>query len=512
MREEHTHVTVAKAARELGITKAAVNSAIRRGTLDSELVNPRLHLVPRQAIEVYRREHLQQDLQDLQLHHARPEGTAVTNVVRERTAVTVAEAARELGVTYKSLASAIRRGTLDSELVNPRLRTISRHALEAYRRTHLGQGGGLSDAVASTSVPGDLTIADAARELGITPSAASVAAWRGTLESVLVSPRRRMVSRQAIEAYRREHLDISPVHAFNNPCAMQPVLRLLVRSQDSDLRAVLIHGLVEHVMHGSYVSPLGAERRDAIADFGNILTSLKPYDTDGDQRMWAIGALIRAWMEPRDEARVESWRLFTASDRHAVWAVIHDTLRRMRTLPRTSIRDQALSTVSQQVAAIVERMAAATQGRPVWDGALLQESVLSRQEVRSSILPVLLECFGAVRTDGSETYSEDCLIDAITDLIDAKLLPADTLTSPSRLGISLFHDGTRSVTSGATPQPLQSELVEWLGARLVAASEIGQPGDATSASAAPHDRGPARQLNGTMPLPSHPFEDSLQAE
>jgi len=112
MREEHTHVTVAKAARELGITKAAVNSAIRRGTLDSELVNPRLHLVPRQAIEVYRREHLQQDLQDLQLHHARPEGTAVTNVVRERTAVTVAEAARELGVTYKSLASAIRRGTL----------------------------------------------------------------------------------------------------------------------------------------------------------------------------------------------------------------------------------------------------------------------------------------------------------------------------------------------------------------------------------------------------------------
>jgi len=453
MREEHNHVTVAKAARELGITKAAVNSAIRRGTLDSELVNPRLHLVPRQAIEVYRREHLQQDLQNLQLHHARSEGTAVTNLVRERTAVTVAEAARELGVTYTSLASAIRRGTLDSELVNPRLRTISRQALEAYRRKYLVRGVTSHD-MASTSAPADLTIAEAARELGITPSAASVAAWRGTLESVLVSPRRRMVSRTAVEAYRREYLDISPVHAFNNPRAMQPVLRLLVRSQDSDLRAVLIHGLVEHVMHGSYVSPLGAERRDAIADFGNILTSLEPYDIDGDQRMWAIGALIRAWMEPRDEARIEAWRLFTASDRHAVWAVIHDALRHVRTLPRTSIRDQALSTVSQQVAAIVERMAAATRGGPVRDGTLLQESVLSRQEVRSSILPVLLECYGAVRTDGSETYSEDYVIDAITNLIDAKLLPADTLRPPSRLGISLFRDGTRSVTSGAAPQPL----------------------------------------------------------
>ncbi len=423
MREKHTPVTVAEAARELGITKAAVNSAIRRGTLDSELVNPRLHLVPRQALESYRREHLQQGLQ---LHQLRPEGTAVTNVVRERTAVTVAEAARELGITKAAVNSAIRRGTLDSELVNPWLRTISRHALEAYRRTHLGQGGGLSDAVASTSVPGDLTIAEAARELGITPSAASVAAWRGTLESVLVSPRRRMVSRQAIEAYRRAHLDISPVHAFNNPCAMQPVLRLLVRSQDSDLRAVLIHGLVEHVMHGSYVSPLGAERPDAIADFGNILTSLEPYDTDGDQRMWAIGALIRAWMEPRDEARIEAWRLFTASDRHAVWAVIHDALRHVRTLPRTSIRDQALSAVSHHVAVIIEHMVVATQGGAVWDGAMLQESVLSLHEVRSSIRPVLLECYGAVHNDGSDTYNEDYVIDAMTSLVDAGFLPSDT--------------------------------------------------------------------------------------
>ncbi len=219
------------------------------------------------------------------------------------------------------------------------------------------------------------------------------------------------------------------MRTFNNPRAMQPVMDLLIATEDGDLQAILVSGLVEHVMRGSYSAPIGAERRDAIADFGRIVTNLEPYDTDGDRRMWAIRVLIRAWMEPRDGARVEAWRLFTASERQAVWVVIHDAIRRVRALPSTSIRDQALSTVGHHVADIVERMVAATQAGPVWDGELLQESVLSRQEAQSSIRPVLLDCYGAVRRDGGDTYSEDCLIGAVASLVDAGLLPPGTLTS-----------------------------------------------------------------------------------
>ncbi len=58
MTHERTHLTIAEAARELGLTPDGVHSAIRRGQLDTELVNPRLRLVPRQAIATYRQEHL----------------------------------------------------------------------------------------------------------------------------------------------------------------------------------------------------------------------------------------------------------------------------------------------------------------------------------------------------------------------------------------------------------------------------------------------------------------------
>jgi len=58
MTHERTHLTIAETARELGLTPDGVHSAIRRGQLDTELVNPRLRLVPRQAIDTYKQEHL----------------------------------------------------------------------------------------------------------------------------------------------------------------------------------------------------------------------------------------------------------------------------------------------------------------------------------------------------------------------------------------------------------------------------------------------------------------------
>ncbi len=58
--EERTHFTTTEAAALLGITQQGVHSAIRRGHLQTELVNPRLRLIPRRAIEAYRRERLGQ--------------------------------------------------------------------------------------------------------------------------------------------------------------------------------------------------------------------------------------------------------------------------------------------------------------------------------------------------------------------------------------------------------------------------------------------------------------------
>ncbi len=81
--EQRTHFTTAEAAALLGITQQGVHSAIRRGHLQTELVNPRLRLIPRRAIEAYRQERLGQV--------GRPPHTK--RPTRTRTATEAAEAA-----------------------------------------------------------------------------------------------------------------------------------------------------------------------------------------------------------------------------------------------------------------------------------------------------------------------------------------------------------------------------------------------------------------------------------
>ncbi len=54
---------------------------------------------------------------------------------------TTAQAAEMLGVGQIAVQSAIKRGTLESELVSPRIRLVSQAAIDAYRADRLGQVG-----------------------------------------------------------------------------------------------------------------------------------------------------------------------------------------------------------------------------------------------------------------------------------------------------------------------------------------------------------------------------------
>jgi len=62
-------------------------------------------------------------------------------MTEKRTLFTTVQAAEILGIDQKSVQSAIMRGTLESELLSPRLRVVSQAAIDAYRANHLGQVG-----------------------------------------------------------------------------------------------------------------------------------------------------------------------------------------------------------------------------------------------------------------------------------------------------------------------------------------------------------------------------------
>jgi len=62
-------------------------------------------------------------------------------MTEKRTLFTTVQVAEILGIDRKSVQSAIMRGTLESELLSPRLRVVSQAAIDAYRANHLGQVG-----------------------------------------------------------------------------------------------------------------------------------------------------------------------------------------------------------------------------------------------------------------------------------------------------------------------------------------------------------------------------------
>ncbi len=235
----------------------------------------------------------------------------------------------------------------------------------------------------------------------------------------------------ADQAYATTH--IASTRAFNNPHAMQPVLDLLVTCRDEDLRAVLIHGLVEHTMRGSQYAPAGDERRDAIADFGTVVASLEPYDNDGDRCAWLIGVLVRAWIAPRDEAEVAAWRLFSGGERRALWVIIHDAVRHIRTLRHTSVRDQALYAMVDQIADVIARMAVTTQAADARDSVAMSEGILSRREAQLHILPILRDCDDTLHEGAVDSHElalnvcEQALRYAVVSLVDSELLPPHAL-------------------------------------------------------------------------------------
>jgi len=60
----------------------------------------------------------------------------------ERTLFTVAEVARQLGISENTVRSAIKRGSLGVERVSPRLNMVTAQAIAEYRQAHLGKRGG----------------------------------------------------------------------------------------------------------------------------------------------------------------------------------------------------------------------------------------------------------------------------------------------------------------------------------------------------------------------------------
>jgi excisionase family DNA binding protein len=59
----------------------------------------------------------------------------------ERTLFTTTEAARQLGISPSTVKDAIATGTMDYVPIHARLNMVTRAAIEAYRRDHLGQQG-----------------------------------------------------------------------------------------------------------------------------------------------------------------------------------------------------------------------------------------------------------------------------------------------------------------------------------------------------------------------------------
>jgi excisionase family DNA binding protein len=56
----------------------------------------------------------------------------------ERELLTLSEAAELLGLTHSGIMSAVKAGTLPTLHINPRLRLVSRAAVDEYRQTRLG--------------------------------------------------------------------------------------------------------------------------------------------------------------------------------------------------------------------------------------------------------------------------------------------------------------------------------------------------------------------------------------
>jgi excisionase family DNA binding protein len=85
----------------------------------------------------------------------------------ERSLFTVAEVARQLGISENTVRSAIKRGSLGVERVSPRLNMVTAQAIAEYRQAHLGKRGGYRGRqTAIVAAPVDERTRDAGAEDG----------------------------------------------------------------------------------------------------------------------------------------------------------------------------------------------------------------------------------------------------------------------------------------------------------------------------------------------------------
>ncbi len=90
--------TTAQAAEMLGITQIAVQTAIKRDLMESELVSPRLRLISQAALDKYRAHHLgqvgQPSRQKRRLKQTTEAATAATTTRAEETSADAQEGVR----------------------------------------------------------------------------------------------------------------------------------------------------------------------------------------------------------------------------------------------------------------------------------------------------------------------------------------------------------------------------------------------------------------------------------
>ncbi|PRG33894.1 helix-turn-helix domain-containing protein [Burkholderia multivorans] len=168
------------AARQLGMSPACLNRYIAKGRLATVTVDGR-NWVRRDDLNAFESEWKRN--RDVDRARARAHGKDVRRALAEGM-LTQAEAARQLGVAAQTVADHVNRGNLPVVLVDGH-RLVRREDMEAFKAAKAGM----------------LTMANAARELGVNASILYDNAYRGELLTVKVGGRR-LVRRVDLDEFR----------------------------------------------------------------------------------------------------------------------------------------------------------------------------------------------------------------------------------------------------------------------------------------------------------------------
>ncbi|HIH2752431.1 TPA: helix-turn-helix domain-containing protein [Burkholderia lata] len=234
------------AARQLGMTRTSLNRYIAKGRLATVTMDGR-DWVRRDDLNAFESEWKRN--RDVDWAIARSQGKDVRRALAEGL-VTQADVARQLGVAAQTVLDHVNRGNLPVVVVDGH-RLVRREDLEAFKAAKAGM----------------LTMANAARELGVNASILYDNAYRGELLTVKVGGRR-LVRRVDLDEFR------SRITMVNGP----------------EVRAALETGLLTHSdvarelgVSQQRVSQLVKARRLATVKVGGRAL-VRPEDLDAFKR------------------------------------------------------------------------------------------------------------------------------------------------------------------------------------------------------------------------------------